>query len=399
MKAIEPIKLVSEPTSVLHFIPGLHYRDGGPSLSVVRLTDALAADANLSVTLVSHSDPTLESIASSNTRVHRETALSSNQVALVSGLGDRGLVKAVLARERVDLLHIHSIWHLSNHWAMRLAARQWIPLICHPRGMLEPWSLLYRGWKKQLALSLFHRADLERARGFIATSSMESESIRRMGLRQPVAIIPNGVDFPAAAPGANEARNTSGERIVLFLSRIHPKKGSIVLLNAWAQCAAAGWRLVLAGPDEGGHLGKIMRDVAALGIADKVTYIGEVRGDSKEAAYRSANLFVLPSFGENFGLVIAEALSYGVPVITTRHTPWSHLETDGCGWWIDASVAPLVDALRRAMALSDEARAAMGRRGQEHVARYQWSNTARQTAAFYDWILGHRERPDFVIDD
>jgi glycosyltransferase involved in cell wall biosynthesis len=399
LKAIEPISLVSAPTSVLHFIPGLHYRDGGPSHSVVRLTDALAADPNLSVTLVSHSDPTLESIPSSNALVHRETALSSNQAALVSGLVDRGLVKDALARQCVDLLHIHSIWHLSNHWAMRLAERHWIPLICHPRGMLEPWSLLYRGWKKRLALSLFHRADLERTRGFIATSIMESESIRRMGLRQPVAIIPNGVDFPVTAPGANEARAAGGERIVLFLSRIHPKKGVLVLLKAWAQCAAPGWRLVLAGPDEGGHLREVMRDVAALGIADKVTYVGEVRGAGKEAAYRSANLFVLPSFGENFGLVIAEALAYGVPVITTRHTPWSHLETDGCGWWIDAGVEPLVDALRRAMALPDDTRREMGRRGQEHVARYQWSNTARQTAAFYDWILGQGERPDFVIHD
>jgi glycosyltransferase involved in cell wall biosynthesis len=109
-------------------------------------------------------------------------------------------------------------------------------------------------------------------------------------------------------------------------------------------------------------------------------------------------LFVLPSFGENFGLVIAEALAYGIPVITTRHTPWASLDTHGCGWWIESGVEPLVAALQHAMALSDETRTEMGRRGRDYVARYQWSETGRQTALFYNWILGHGDRPDFVTD-
>lgn len=391
---------MSVPISVLHFVPGLHYRDGGPSHSVVRLTDALAEDGDLSVALVSHSDPELESIPSSGERVLRRTAASSNQLALRSGLVDRKLLASMLATRHVDLMHIHSLWHLSNHWAMRLAWSRGIPLICHPRGMLEPWSLAYRAWKKRLALLLFHRTDMERTRAFIATSTMESESIRRMGLRQPVAIIPNGVDFPALPPDATSpASGHRGDRVVLFLSRIHPKKGVAVLLQAWAKCARPGWKLVLAGPDEGGHLRVVMREIGNLGIADTVSYVGEVRAERKEATYRSADLFVLPSFGENFGLVIAEALAYGIPVITTRHTPWANLDTVGCGWWIEAGVEPLVAALRHAMALSDDARAEMGKRGQGYVARYQWSNTARQTALFYRWILGHGDRPDFVMND
>ena len=391
---------MSAPISVLHFVPSLHYRDGGPSHSVIRLTDALAEDENLSITLVSHSDPKLESIPSSNGRVLRRTATSSSQLALRSGLLDRRLLARTLATQRVDLMHIHSLWHLSNHWAMRLASRSATPLICNPRGMLEPWSLAYRAWKKRLALLLFHRTDMERARAFIATSVMESESIRRMGLRQPVAIIPNGVDFPVLPAGSTDsAIQPGGEKVVLFLSRIHPKKGVRVLLQAWAKCTLPGWRLVLAGPDEGGHLGVVMRDIETLGIASTVSYIGEVRADRKEATYRSASLFVLPSFGENFGLVIAEALAYGIPVITTHHTPWASLDTHRCGWWIESGVEPLVTALRRAMALSDEARTEMGARGRDYVARYQWSQTARQTALFYKWILGHGDRPDFVTAD
>jgi glycosyltransferase involved in cell wall biosynthesis len=367
---------------------------------VVRLTDALAEDENLSVTLASHSDPQLESIPSSNGRVFRRTATSSTQLALGSGLLDRRLLAATLASQRVDLMHIHSLWHLSNHWAMRLASKRAIPLICNPRGMLEPWSLAYRAWKKRLALLLFHRTDMERVRAFIATSIMEFESIRRMGLRQPVAIIPNGVDFPVLPAGATDSANQhGGERVVLFLSRIHPKKGVRVLLQAWAKCALPGWRLVLAGPDEGGHLSVVIRDIENLNIASTVSYIGEVRAKGKEETYRLADLFVLPSFGENFGLVIAEALAYGIPVVTTRNTPWADLDVHRCGWWIDAGVEPLVAALRHATALSDDARAEMGRRGREYVARYQWSETARQTALFYNWILGYGDRPEFVTAD
>ncbi|MDP2829684.1 MAG: glycosyltransferase [Sulfuricellaceae bacterium] len=391
---------LSDSISVVHFMPGLPFRDGGPSRSVVRLTDSLAMDARLSIALVSHSVAGLPSIPSMNEHVFRITEYTSNSLALKSGLVDRRLLVATLANQRQDLLHTHCLWHPANHWAMRLATKNSIPLICQPRGMLEPWALNHKALKKRLALLFFQRADLERTRAFIATSAMEAESIRRFGLRQPVAIIPNGVDFPLnQSKPERPVAKPERDRVVLFLSRLHPGKGATVLVKAWAQCRLPGWRLILAGPDDGDHLSEVMRHVEQFDVSGSVEYVGELQGAAKAAAYRSADLFVLPSFGENFGMVVAEALSFGVPVITTRATPWPDLKTFDCGWWIDTGVDPLIAALREAMALPDDARSQMGKRGETLAARYQWSNSARQTGDFYRWILGRGDRPDCVMTD
>jgi glycosyltransferase involved in cell wall biosynthesis len=290
------------------------------------------------------------------------------------------------------------LWHPANHWAA-WAARRWrVPLILHPHGMLEPWSLGQKRLKKQLALLLFQQRDLDTAAVLVATSGMERDNLRALGLQQPVAVIPNGVELPAAedigAPDAGpEAKR---ERQALFLSRVHPKKGVLELVRAWSQVAPSGWRLVIAGPDEGGHLADVARLVKDLGVGASVALVGAVAGAQKAAAYRDADLFVLPTFSENFGLVVAEALSFGLPVITTRGAPWADLETHGCGWWIDTGVEPLAAGLRAAMALTDEERRAMGERGRVYVRRYDWDLIAEQTLAVYRWLLGRGDRPTCV---
>jgi glycosyltransferase involved in cell wall biosynthesis len=133
-------------------------------------------------------------------------------------------------------------------------------------------------------------------------------------------------------------------------------------------------------------------------VGDSVACVGEVQGDDKAAMFRSADLFVLPSFSENFGMVVAEALTYGVPVITTRSTPWADLEKFKCGWWIDTGAEPLIVALREAMSLSNEQRHAMGERGKLYASRFQWSNSAMLTAEVYRWLLNQGTRPGCVIE-
>jgi glycosyltransferase involved in cell wall biosynthesis len=186
---------------------------------------------------------------------------------------------------------------------------------------------------------------------------------------------------------------------VLFLSRIAPAKGLLNLINAWKQVCAEGWRLQIAGPNEDGHLAEVLARVKQADVGDSVEYIGVMDGEAKRQLYLCADIFVLPTFTENFGVVVAEALAHGLPVITTRGAPWADLETFDCGWWVDIGVGPLVLALREAMALSDDERCAMGARGRVYAQRYDWGGIAHQMVDVYRWVLGQGPQPSCVRKD
>lgn len=391
---------VSGSIAVLHCVPDLDPRHGGPSRTVVQLTDALSRCDGVAIRLLSQGLEHEAAVTSAAAGVDRRVLICRSRFMIALSLGVRRELQRLGRPERPLLIHTHGVWHPASHWAAR-AARVWrVPLIIQPRGMLEPWALEQKALKKRLALALFQRRDLESARAFVATSEMECDGLRRFGLRQPVAVIPNGVDFEgtgAAESGVGQAPGPG--RIALFLSRVHPKKGVLELVRAWGQVAPSGWRLRIAGPDEAGHWEEVSRLVRRLGLEQSIAYLGPVEGENKAALYREADLFVLPTFSENFGLVVAEALSHGVPVITTRGAPWADLETCGCGWWIEVGVDPLADALRAATALADAERAAMGERGREYVRRFDWDRIAKETLALYRWVLGRRARPASVRTD
>jgi glycosyltransferase involved in cell wall biosynthesis len=385
---------------ILHCVPGLDPRQGGPSRTVVALTDALACFPGVAIWLLSQGIRNGPTVRSREPRVTRMVVASHSRLALALALPvRRGLRGAGATAVRPALIHSHGVWHPANHWSAR-AARAWgVPLIIHPRGMLEPWALGQKALKKRLALKLFQRAELDGARALVATSEMEYENLRRFGLRQPVALIPNGVDLAGLETAGISPRIPERERLALFLSRVHPKKGVLELVRAWGQIAPVGWRLCIAGPDEGGHWGAVARIVERLRLGSAVDYAGPVEGAAKAALYREADLFVLPTFSENFGMVVAEALSYGVPVITTQGAPWAELETYRCGWWIATGVAPLAAALGVAMSLTDDERWAMGERGRAYVRRFAWEVIAGQTLDLYRWVLGRGDRPAGVRVD
>ncbi|MCF7995745.1 MAG: glycosyltransferase [Chromatiaceae bacterium] len=248
-----------------------------------------------------------------------------------------------------------------------------------------------------MALALYQRRDLETAALLVATAEQEAENLRRFGLRQPIAIIPNGVDLLGGkVASTSEAAARKSLRYALFLSRVHPKKGLENLLRAWAKTQPQDWILQIAGPDEGGHLAQVLALAKRLGISHQVQYLGEFDDRAKWAVYRDADLFVLPTFSENFGVVVAEALSQGLPVITTTGTPWEDLRTYGCGWWVEPSEAGLQQALVKAFGLPAGRLAEMGERGRDYVQRYDWPVIAGQMLDAYRWVLGVDDKPDYV---
>lgn len=385
-----------------HCIASLAPQTGGTARAVRDLTDALSADNGLSLVLLLSQHRPGDTIieASPESTIDQRLGCSMSGLLLKAGWPLRTLLNTTIGQIKLDLLHDHGIWMPCNHLVAITARRFGIPLVLHPHGMLEPWALQHRGWKKRLALWLYQRRDLETAALFFATAEQEAESIRKLGLRQPIAVIPNGVKLPVLQPNrALDERAQPGPRTALFLSRIHPKKGLLNLIDAWGRVRPANWRLCLAGPDEGGHLAEVMRRVKLLDLETSVEYVGAVEGDTKAALFTKAELFVLPTFSENFGVVVAEALAYGVPVITTHGTPWQGLVTRGCGWWIDPSVEALVETLREALALDAATLQQMGMKGHAYAHEFDWTSIAQQTVEVYRWVLGQGEKPDCVITD
>lgn len=306
---------------------------------------------------------------------------------------------------RQPLIHDHGIWLATNRAAANAARATNVPRIVSPRGMLSGWAMNRGRWKKSLVWHLFQKRDLFSADAFHTTSLQEADDLRSLGLKQPIALIPNGIQLPAQMPAPTDRRSDPQDRTVLFLSRIHPVKGLMNLVNAWSQTKNSrenspfNWRLVLAGPNENGHQQEVEALALSLGVDQEIDFIGAVDDEAKWKLYQRSDLFVLPSFSENFGIVVAEALAAGVPVITTTSTPWKSLVDNEIGWWVDPNVEQLEIALAEAINLSDTDRIGNGRRASEWATqRFTWPPLAEQMFSFYLWLMQRHDRPEFVLE-
>ena len=181
------------------------------------------------------------------------------------------------------------------------------------------------------------------------------------------------------------------------MGRIHPVKGLMDLISAWSRVKPVGWHVVIAGGCVDGYLAELKEESRKLKVEDDFEFVGRVEAEAKWEMYRSADLFVLPSHSENFGIVVAEALACGVPVIATRGTPWDDLVTHRCGWWTEVGSQRLAVALCEATNCDDATRHEMGLRGRKLVeSKYSWANAAEQMLAVYRWMLRQSEQPASV---
>jgi glycosyltransferase involved in cell wall biosynthesis len=291
-----------------------------------------------------------------------------------------------LAAAGPTILHHPGVWTDVNRYAAVVSRRLKIPLVCSPRGMLEPWSMNFHPIRKRIAWRLYAWRTLEATTVFHATAESEAEAIRGLGFRQPIRVVPNGVELPPNWADGGERR---GRKRALFLSRIHQKKGLPMLLRAWSRIRPTGWELVIAGPDDGGHQAEIERLVETLGLGAEVSFPGSISDRDKWSLYRSADLFVLPTLSENFGMVVPEALACGLPVLTTTGAPWRELVERRCGWWVAPKEEAIAHALGAATEIGQEARRAMGARGRELVCeRYTWPAIGHRMARMYLEISG-----------
>lgn len=379
---------------LVHTIFSTRTDRGGTSRSVPALCDAVAQLCRQVHLVAARTGDDADYCWPGNlVRVHKVLGGASGG-SLLDARRFRRAVEAIVGESRESLIHDHGVWLPANHASASAARRTRAPRVVSPRGMLSPWALRRRRWKKNLAWVAYQGRDLHDAAAFHVTSPLEEDEVRRLGFTQPVIVIPNGVGLPVVDC---EAPRPGGRRM-LFLSRIHPKKGLVNLLRAWHGVRPGReWRLVIAGPDEGGHLSEIRRLSGELGLLDQVDFPGEIADADKWTLYAHSDVFVLPSFSENFGNAVAEALIAGVPAITTTGTPWATLPELNIGWQCEPTVAGLEAAVRAATSSPPESLHEMGRRGAEWAkSQFSWQDVGRRMIAAYQWLLGGGPRPEFV---
>lgn len=276
---------------------------------------------------------------------------------------------------RYEIVHIHGLWDLWLHQWAQAARKVGVKIVWSPHGMLQPWALRNKWWKKIAALALYQWRDLRSADALHVTAQSEVDDVRRVGLKNPVIVAPLGVNLPkreCVSVGKDEDRR----KTLLFVSRIQRKKGLPTLLSAWAQLPQtirSGWRIRIVGPDQDNHTEELKAQAETLRILGDIDFVGPKYGNELAAEYQSADLFVLPTHSENFGSVVVEALAYGLPVICTKKAPWEELASLMCGWWIEDEVDALCVALKEGLSLTTEVRRAMGARGRRLVEeKYTW---------------------------
>lgn len=298
-------------------------------------------------------------------------------------------------RPDYDIIHIHALWEPILHKVARWAVGNHVPIVWSPHGMLTPWAMNNKKWKKLLAWWLYQRRDLKKARLIHTTAQSEVEDVRRMGMRNRLVVAPLGVNID---DHVERIERTDGKKALLFVSRVQRKKGLENLVKAWRavkECGSDGvkeWKVRIVGPDQEGHTAELKSLCNELGVAQDFEFIGPKYGDELKREYASADLFALPTHSENFGSVVIEALARGVPVICTKGAPWEELETYRCGWWIDIGVEPLTVVLKEATALSNVERREMGERGRKLVEdKYTWDAVVKAMVKGYEEVVSCRK--------
>lgn len=371
----------------LHIVHDISIRSGGLGLAALRYAQAVAkAGARVTLFVAVRTSDELELSEGGGQFNVVGLGVRSSIPGLVGVFSQAMAIRRCLKQEGFNLVHLHGTWSPILAIVAYLAHSRNIPFIVSPHGCLEPWALGHRKLKKQLALAVYQRWVLENAALLVATAGQELASIRALGLEGPVAVVPNGVELVA-----EPKRCAGSSRKILYLSRIHPQKGLTDLVMAWARVRQPGWRLVIAGPSEGGFEEEIKSLTRKLGIEEDFDFPGVVSGQKKERCFSEAAVFILPTYSENFGIAVAEALARGIPVITTMGAPWRELETHQCGWWVTPGVDGIAGALSAALATPGEILQCMGARGKALIEqKYSWDLIGQKALNAAEWVLGQR---------
>jgi poly(glycerol-phosphate) alpha-glucosyltransferase len=330
-------------------------------------------------------------------------------------------MKYAIENCHLDILHGLSIWGYQSLMVNQLNAGTRIPYLVSPHGQIDPWALNYSRQKKQLALSLYARKYLNRASCIHVLSRSELQSVRLFGLKNPVCILPNGTVLPECFPDTKDLQTTfrkQKKKVLLYLGRIHPKKGLLNLVRAWRIADLNHWTLVIAGWSEVGHKTDLKTLAGEIDMAfidcgeleqndwnqhvdsNDVLFIGPKHGEQKALCFRNCDAFVLPSYSEGLPLAVLEAWSFSKPVLMTPECNIPEGFENDCAIRVETNVESLVAGLNQLAGMSQADRIKMGLRGRRLVEdRFVWTRIANQMADVYKWVLGGGTAPGCVCFD
>jgi glycosyltransferase involved in cell wall biosynthesis len=347
-------------------------------------------------------------------------------------------MKTALVTGNYDLLHTHGLWQWSSiavgHWHKQTRR----PYVVSPHGMLDPWALQQSRWKKKLAWMLYENEHLRKSACIHALCESEARSFRAYGLKNPVCVIPNGVDLPDLA--VDRGHGERATKTLLFLGRLHPKKGLVNALRAWARIVGSGgdglvaddgcrWQFAIAGWDQGGHVAELRRLCVELGLTHAdvsaeayvaraapdafvpvprsgaahlnlpaVVFLGPAFGETKDALLRAADAFILPSFSEGLPMAVLEAWAYQLPVLMTDSCNLPAGFSSGAAVLIGTDVKSMAYELKSLLSSPQATRQSMGKNGRRLVVeRFSWPQAAAQMKEIYEWVLGGGAKPTSIV--
>lgn len=370
---------------IIHYIPSIDRESGGVGSYIQLLSKSLGKLVELHV-VTHHSD--------------HELTLGNCQLHYVDRYMHYFTMKRqwleLLSQVKPDVVHINCCWQPESAILQRWARNRGFKTVYSPHGMLEPWIMKRHYWTRKVpALLLYQKNALKQSDVLHATADSERQNLINLGYNKNVAVIPNGIDLSQI-----ELKDTwKKTKTLLFLSRIHVKKGIELLVNAVGELkdGMQDYQVLIVGEGDECYIDELKNLVKVKQIDNIVKFLGGVYGDEKWKLYRQADVFILPTYSENFGIVVAEALACGTPVITTKRTPWEDLNGRNCGWWVDSKQKDITNAMCQALCTNEETMEEMGRNGRRLIEeRYSIESIALQMKKLYEWIVGEGGKPSFL---
>lgn len=378
---------------IIQITPSISEEASGPSYSVRRLTESLI-EIEREVDLVSLDWPNTPKFDF----LHTFPILGNTRMAKSPKLFDWLNEKVNIAFDK-PILHNHGMWQMNAVYPGLIANKYNIPYIVSPRGTFSNKAFNSGSILKKLFWPLYQRPSFKNVSLFHATSYQEYLDIRNMGFKQPVSIIPNGIDIP---PKLEKSKKSI--RTLLFLGRVHPIKGLNLLLPAWKiiQDKFPEWELRIIGNDIGYHgttgfKNKMIKLSNQLNLK-RIIFDDALFGIEKWKAYSDSDIYILPTYSENFGVTVSEALASGIPVIVTKGAPWENIEKIGAGYWTEIKIESLALAMDQMMSMSPGDLNKMGSKGRDWMIKeYSWPHIANKMSLIYDWVTDNNEETNGII--